>query len=608
MRESPFDPAQHVSLQTEPLLIKDEVIVVVDDDQMVREPLKAYFEKQGLTVLEAGTAAEFLHLLNTRNVALALLDIGLPDQNGLTLLPELINKFPDLAVIMLTGVDDLHIALECMRKGADDFLAKPIQFQEILIAVQQVLGKRRLLFANRKYQADLENAHFRIQLLHQLTFKMNTAYLSTTELDDILQAILVGITAEEGLGCNRAFLLLFDEPGDVLQGRLAIGASCREEAGQIWAEMSQKRLGFLDIVQSLKTSCHIGDDEVNRIVKAIRIPKSNQDHILIKSATERKSINVVNGEASVAVSPELCALLKENTFVVVPLYSPGRSLGVIIADNFVTRKPISRNLISTLELFASQASLAIEHSHLYMNMQKKIAELEELTHELDKNKDLLVEAERYSALGQMAAQLVHAIRNPITTIGGAARMLSKKITDEEWLKFIRMMVKETARVESTLEDLFDFVKHVDFKKERAPLYPLIKKTIMLVQPTMLKQNITWETNLPEPEPAFDMDVRQIRQMLLHLVKNAVEAMPDGGHLTIAYAEENGWARITISDTGIGMGEENIGRANDPFFTTKTYGTGLGLTMVERIVEAHEGLFSLHTREGHGMEATVHLRR
>jgi signal transduction histidine kinase/FixJ family two-component response regulator len=607
MRTSPVDPSQHPSLPTTSLLIEDEVVVVVDDDRMIREPLKTYLEKQGLAVLEASSAAELHSLLGTARVALIVLDIGLPDQDGLNLLPELMHRSPDLGAVMLTGVDDMNVALECMRKGADDFLTKPVQFHEIFITVRQVLEKRRLILENRKYHTDLENAHFRIQLLHQLSLKMNTAYLSTTELDDILQAILVGITAEEGLGFNRAFLAIFDEKNEALQGRMAIGASCREEAGAIWAEMSARHLGFLDIVHSLKDSCYTGDANVNRIVKSIRVPVTDSDHILIKAARERRSINVVSGKADdVHVAQDLINLLGEDTFIVLPLFSPGRSLGVIIADNFVTRAPISRNLISTLELFASQASLAIEHSHLYMNMQKKIVELEDLNNELEKNKDLLVEAERYSALGQMAAQLVHAIRNPITTIGGAARMLSKKVTDEEWLKFIRMMVKETARVESTLEDLFDFVKHVDFTKERAQLYPLIKKTVMLIQPTMLKQNIVWHLNLPEPEPEFEMDVRQIRQMLLHLVKNAVEAMPEGGDLTIAYTEENGWGQIFIADTGTGMGEENVERAHDPFFTTKTYGTGLGLTMVERIVEAHDGSFLLRTRETGGMEATVRL--
>lgn len=606
MLESVPGPGQHISLPTTSLLAEGEVIVIVDDDSPIREGLKLYLEEQGLAVLESSTAEEFQRILASRNVALSLLDIGLPDKDGLTLLPEIVSFAPDMAVIMLTGVDDLNTALECIRKGADDYLSKPVKFQEIYFTVRKVLEKRRLIFENRKYQEDLENAQFRIQLLHQLTLKMNSAYLSTVELDEILQAILVGISAEEGLSFNRAFLLIFNDEGEILHGRMAIGAGNREEAGKIWAEMRAKKLSFLDIVHGIKESQLHGDMQVNRIVQAINIPITEREHILIRSALERTSYNVVRGHASVPVPRDLIDQLGEDSFVVVPLYSPRRSLGVIIADNFVTRLPITRSLISTLELFASQASLAIEHSHLYMNMEKKIAELEALTHELDKNKDLLVEAERYSALGQMAAQLVHAIRNPITTIGGAARMLSKKVDNEEWLKFIRMMIKETARIESTLGDLFDFVTQTKFVKERAFLYPLIKRTVMLVQPRMTRQNVVWEFDLPEPQPEFDMDVRQIRQMLLHLVKNAVEAMPEGGKLEIAFAEQDGWGKISIKDTGMGIAENNVGRAKDPFFTTKTYGTGLGLTMVERIVQAHGGTFSLYKREGSGMEAIVSL--
>ena len=80
-------------------------------------------------------------------------------------------------------------------------------------------------------------------------------YLSTVELDEILQAILVGITAEEGLRFNRAFLAIFEDEGRVLQGRLAIGSECREEAARVWAELRERKLDFLEIVQNIKKSC-----------------------------------------------------------------------------------------------------------------------------------------------------------------------------------------------------------------------------------------------------------------------------------------------------------------------------------------------------------------
>jgi signal transduction histidine kinase/DNA-binding response OmpR family regulator len=598
--------SRHISMSPETLLEEGEIIAIVDDDPQIRHPLREYLETQGLPVAEAGSAKELWSLLRNTKVALILLDIGLPDTDGLTLLPDIVTNHPRIGIVMLTGMADLQVAIECIRKGADDYLSKPVQFQEILLVVRKVLERRRLIFENLKYQQDLENANFRIQLVHQLSLKMNSVYLSTVELDEILQAILVGITAEEGLSFNRAFLAIFDEESMALQGRMAIGAQCREEAGRIWNEMREKKLDFLDIVQSIKESCMNGDTQVNELIKSLHVPVTDTEHILIKSAMERRSILVEQGRSEVPVPADLLQLLGEDTFVVVPLYSPHRFLGVIIADNFVTRQPITTDHIRSLETFAGQASLAIEHSRLYMEMQNKIGELEDLTGELDKNKDMLVDAERYSALGQMSAQLVHVLRNPITSIGGAARILSKKIHDEKSLEFVKMIVNETTRLESTLQDLFAFVQQPAEEKKCVELYPLIRKTVMLIQPALEKQSIEVNLDLPDPDPVLEIDVQQIRKMLLHLVKNGVEAMPDGGILTIGVQYKNSWITITIADTGMGLPESAQDKATDPFFTTKTYGTGLGLTFVEKIIEFHGGNFSLTKKLDGGMEARVSI--
>jgi len=601
---------EHVSLTSDVLLGDDEVIVVVDDDASIREPLVAYLREQHLGVDAAASGAELLQRLEVRKVALILLDIGLPDVEGDVLLPQLVDRYPDVAIVMLTGMANLQLALECIRKGADDFLSKPVKFNEILFAVRKTLEKRRLIFENRKYQEELEEAHFRIQLLHQLSIKMNTVYLSTVELDEILQAILVGITAHEGLRFNRAFLAMFNADDTMLEGRLAIGPDCRESAGEVWAEMRAKEYSLLDIIQDVRQVCLSEDRAINKIVRRLRIPGNDADNILIKATRERRSIMVARedgsvpkpyerreecrgGECQLAVPHDLIHLLGEDSFVVVPLYSPRRAFGVIIADNYVTRQPIKDEYVRALELFASQASLAIEQSHLYMDMQKQIVELEALNQEIDQNKDLLVKAERYTALGQMAAQMVHVLRNPITSIGGVSRILAKKIADEELGKYLNVMVKETDRLESTLQDLFDFVTQTDFQKELAPLFPVIRKTLLLMQSQVVKQGVETVLDLAGEDPVLSMDVRQMRQMFLHLVKNAVEAMPDGGTLTIAAVVTDKDVQVTIADTGIGISTSNLPVAKDPFFTTKTYGTGMGLTMVERVVKGHGGDFILY---------------
>lgn len=631
---------QHVSISLGQLLQNGEIVAIVDDDAAIREPLRIYFEEHGLPVAECASAADLMQVMASRNVALVLLDIGLPDTDGLSLLPRIVDQYPDAAVVMLTGVADLRVVLNCMRKGATDYLSKPVQFEEIFHVARKALEKRRLVFENRKYQEELEEAHFRIQLLHQLSVKMNTVYLSAVELDQILRAVLVGATSREGLGFNRAFLAMFDDDGRFLRGRMAIGPSSREEAGRVWGEIEERELNFLQIVDNLKETSKTQDAAVNAIARALVVSVEDTENILINSVLGRRSFRVSpengwvpvplerrNGNAgrrnngamiherrekaevvapSLAVPRDLINILDEDSFAVVPLYSPGRSFGVIIADNYVTRRTIQDSHIGALELFASQASLAIEQSHLHNERQRKIAELEAVNQELDRSKDLLVEAERYSALGHMAAQLVHIIRNPITSIGGVSRILSKKNVEAEWAKYLNVIIHETERVESTLEDLFDFVGQGEIHKEELSLCVVIRKTALLLQSSMAKHGVTWEMECPAPEPVIQGDMHQIRLAFLHLFKNAVEAMAEGGRLTIVVAGAEGQAIVSVIDTGPGIPESYLDKAKDPFFTTKTYGTGMGLTLVERIVSAHGGSFSLKPHPGGGLEVRVVL--
>mgnify|MGYP001451767379 CR=1 FL=1 len=630
---------QHVSISLGQLLQNGEIVAIVDDDAAIREPLRFYFEEHGLPVAECASAADLIQVMASRNVALVLLDIGLPDTDGLSLLPRIVDQYPDAAVVMLTGIADLRVALDCMRKGATDYLSKPVQFEEIFHVARKALEKRRLIFENRKYQEELEEAHFRIQLLHQLSVKMNTVYLGAVELDQILRAVLVGITSKEGLGFNRAFLVMLDEDGRFLRGRMAIGPSSREEAGRVWGEIEERDLDFLEIVDNLKETSQTQDAAVNSIARALVVSAEEKDNILVSAVLGRRSYRVSpasgwvpvpldrrsenggrrnNGfsiyerrekaEAApcLAVPRDLINILDEDSFVVVPLYSPGRAFGVIIADNYVTRRAIEDSHIGALELFASQASLAIEQSRLHSERQRKIVELEAVNQELDRSKDLLVEAERYSALGHMAAQLVHIIRNPITSIGGVSRILSKKNVDAEWAKYLNVIIRETERVESTLEDLFDFVGQCEVHKEKVALCGVIKKTALLLQSSMVKHGVTWEMECPDPEPVIQGDMHQIRQVFLHLFKNAVEAMDDGGKLTIVVTAAEGQAIVLVIDSGPGIPESYLDKAKDPFFTTKTYGTGMGLTLVDRIVSAHGGSFSLKPNPGGGLEVRVVL--
>lgn len=600
--------AAQMDLSRSPLLSDDEIIVVVDDSPEIILLLKTYLSNQGFEAVSANNASELFNIVQNQTVALVILDISLPDGDGTTILVELVRDYPDLGVIMVTSVTDVQVALKCLREGADDYLTKPVNIEQFNHSVRQTLKKRRLAIENRRFQQVLQLRNFRARFLHQLSLKMNSAYLNALELDQVLRTILIGITSEEGLQFNRAFLALFDDDQELLQGRLAIGPGSKEDARDIWTNINRNNIRLEDLFKLRGQESSASDIIVNEIVRSLSVAASDHAHPFIYACDHRTSILVENGMAPVTIPPDLIKALREDSFVIIPLFSPRRPLGVIIADNFITRDSISEQDIEALEIFAGQASLAIEHSKLYADMQKKITELENVTQELHKSRDLLVEAERYSALGHMSAQLVHAIRNPITSIGGTSRLLAGRLSDEKTLKFLNLLTNEAAKVESILNDLFNFVSKSVPVKSSQPLYPLIRQSIMAYYGTMKKKGISYSLALSGDDPAMAIDAEKIQQVFLHLFKNSIEAMANGGTLEITAYEEQDNIAVIISDSGNGIASDDISQATDPFYTTKTYGTGLGLTLVEQIIKQHSGTLSITQNEPNGLRIVIRLPR
>ena len=601
-------PEQATStISSSDLLGPGEVVAVVDDSPEIVLLLSHYLGAQSISIVKAGTAGELLSLLAREKIALVLLDIGLPDRNGNELLKEIVPNHPDLGIIMVTGTTDIEVALDCLRHGADDYLTKPVNITQFTHTVQNTLKKRRLAISSRQFQQELQKTNARMRFLHHLNLKMNTAYLNTVELRGILQAILVGITSEDGLRFNRAFLVLYNENTGYLQGVLAIGPSSREEAGRVWSALKEKGLQLDDILASIQEKGLHEDVEVNRIIQTLRVAPDFYDHVLIHASRTNKPVHVLQGKAPDCVVPEeLINLLGESTFVVAPLRSPSKSLGVMIVDNFITGAPISEDDISGLEIFASQASLAIEHSHLYAAMAEQIAALELVTHELEKSKDLLIEAERTATIGQMSAQLLHAIRNPLTSIGGTARLLTKKSSDPYMTNFLNIITQESSKIETILEDLFSFVEDKKLQFEMRQIFSLVRKTVMIFYITMKQNNIEYSLDIDGPGPTLPIDENKIRQVFLHLIRNSLEAMPAGGTLRIAAEEDDNSVTIHVIDSGSGIPAETLPHVKDPFFTTKTYGNGMGLALVEQIVQQHDGSFTIRDAIGGGTLASVTL--
>jgi signal transduction histidine kinase/CheY-like chemotaxis protein len=582
-------------------------ILVVDDDPSICALLRKALTHYGCEYLEARSGDELFQVLANHPVDLTLLDIRLPGPDGLTLLPKIKEKFPEVYVVMLTGVIDTQTALSAIRQGAFDYIAKPFSIDELQVVVSRALEKKALERENLQYVKNIKEKGLRLEILHTLSTKIGNSLLSTVELEEIFRIIMVGITAGEGLGLNRAFLALYNESGSLLAGKIAIGPGNPEEAGRIWSSLEEKKGSLGEAIAEYGRTCTLENIRVNQVVKEILIPTADRENILIRASKERRSFNVHGGCVEARpIKEDIPALLGSGDFAVVPLCSPDRVQGVLIADNFITGKDITEEDVATMELFANQAALAIEKSMLYAELASRIKSLESAHEELQASRGLLVRVERLSALGEMAAQIAHEMKNPLASIGGLARFVHRRSGEEKLKGHLEVIIRETSRLEQILAHLFDFIRTPAAVLTRVEPHKIISSCLNALEAQIRKQKVELVRHFSSELPAVQADENQMKEVVLNLLRNAVEAMACGGSLRVATRWESDEIIIDIEDTGPGLSAEDLELARRPFFTTKTQGLGLGLNLAEKILQAHQGRLDLTGEFGAGVRASIAL--
>jgi signal transduction histidine kinase len=216
-------------------------------------------------------------------------------------------------------------------------------------------------------------------------------------------------------------------------------------------------------------------------------------------------------------------------------------------------------------------------------------EVEQKTEELRKWQEKLIHAERLAAIGSMASRVSHEIKNPLIAIGGLAAQLKRSphLGEKEKGK-LEIITSEIQRLEKLLLDVRDFTRPTTPKKVPASIRTVVEEVLMLFAPMFGERHIevktAWDPGLSE----FCFDPDQIKQVLMNLIKNAVEAMPEGGVLTLSTQGDPEWVRIRIADTGKGIDPEIRDQLFRPFISKKETGTGLGLAVSYKLVQDHNG--------------------
>jgi signal transduction histidine kinase len=211
---------------------------------------------------------------------------------------------------------------------------------------------------------------------------------------------------------------------------------------------------------------------------------------------------------------------------------------------------------------------------------------------------------------QWAASVAHEIRNPLSAIGNCIEILEKQLNPQgDQKELIEIALRECERLDRVLSNLLSFTRRSQPLLQSIEVHELMERILAAVPyDTRFKPSISIVRQFDAPlQQALRIDRDQISQVLWNLLINAMQAMPQGGQITIATRiEEDAWFRLSVRDTGVGMSPEVVQKALQPFFTTKKSGTGLGLAMAKQIVESHGGRLRLQSKEGKGTEVTLFL--
>lgn len=220
---------------------------------------------------------------------------------------------------------------------------------------------------------------------------------------------------------------------------------------------------------------------------------------------------------------------------------------------------------------------------------------------------LAARADRMEALGEMAAHVAHEIRNPLGGIKGFASLLVRDLADHPASqKLAASIVEGTDNLNQLVDQILHFARPVPLHPEKRDLMALLEeiKHLFMADANNYKPNIAILIDAPFEKMILSIDAAYFKSALLNLLANAVQAMPEGGTITLSVRKQPGVVILSVSDTGIGISEETLSKLYSPFFTTKPNGNGLGLVEVQKIIQAHGGTIDIISAVNKGTTFTI----
>ena len=281
----------------------------------------------------------------------------------------------------------------------------------------------------------------------------------------------------------------------------------------------------------------------------------------------------------------------------IPLISKGQLIGMLNLGYKFNKDIYSHEDIELLSTLANQTAIAIENAKLYEDLKK--------------SKSYIRRADRLASLGTLTAGLAHEIRNPLVAIKTLTQLLPERLEDEEFRdQFLKIASGEVDRIATLVNELLDFARPSDPKLDFENINTILDGMILLVSTETKKKKVDILRSYADLPPA-QIDREQIKQVFLNILLNAIQATSDNGKITVktrSFIKPGGepYVQVECTDTGCGIPPEHIEEIFNPFFTTKSTGSGLGLSISHQIIQEHRGYIDVESQWGRGSSFFINL--
>lgn len=505
------------------MVAKSSKVLIVDDEFSIREALNMAL-KDTYEITTASNAVEGLRIISSRqDFDVVIMDIRMPDMDGISALKTIKNSYPDAEVIIITAYASIQTAQEALQYGALDYVLKPFDCNAIKNIINKGIARRGEAAENKQKQATLEKAFSQANKDLKITGQL---------LKTLYQY------ANDGI-------IITDKTGKII--------NANEQVSKIYGYDEEQVLGKR--VESLEPGVN-------------------------KTVLEERMQRLLSGEALVYES-EYCR-----------------------ADG------------TKINLEVSSKAISVDDEVYIQSIHRDITEKKRLQSQL-------LHSQKMESIGRLAGGIAHDFNNIVSAISGFTQLIleHEKELSPDIVNLVRMVESSSKTGNSMISRLLSFARRSKLEITSVDINAVIEETIDMIG--RLMRNIEIIKDLTQSIPKVNADRSKIDQVIMNLLVNARDAMPNGGRITFrtflvqlnsgvikvpTSIKEGEYICLSVEDTGTGIPNENLTRIFDPFFTTKEEGkgTGLGLATVWGIVKEHSGYITVDSTVGKGTTFSIYL--